>query len=182
MCVGFLVLCTLLFSWPQGLSENRVLHCQTDKPLGCTASGTMNCPKGAVSTCKGSQRKWYFNISFLTLQTCLTQGTSCFPSYWCFLLDVYLVFWLSKCCSGQQPQAGFKSVELREAHSWWATLQNRLQSPPMSLGCSLACHGHHSTNSYSRHTAAIFTYVYTLHDTWTLISPLSFHVCMLSLL
>lgn len=48
------------------------------------------------------------------------------------------------------------------------------------LWAVFACNGHRGTNTYSRHTAAILTYVYTLHDTWMLISPLSFHVCLLS--
>lgn len=48
----------------------------------------------------------------------------------------------------------------------------------MSLGCSLACHGPRGANTYSRHTAAIFAYVYSSHDTWMLIYVQT-HVCLL---
>lgn len=55
--------------------------------------------------------------------------------------------------------------------------QCRLQSSPMCLGCSIACHGHHSTNTCSRQTAAVFTYLYTSHDTWMLY-PHSLFMCL----
>lgn len=113
--VGLLALCIFLFSWPQGLSGNRVQH-QADKPLGCTALGMLNCPKGAVSTCTGCQRKSHFNISISdSSNAAWPKELPAFPRTAVFIVCLPCIL-NTEALLRSVDQAGFKLSEPREAH------------------------------------------------------------------